>query len=136
MEKIKLFIDAHPELPGLAHILSITESLDILKKQKFIDALTGMITYSDSLEHRHNSIGNEMLDEYIEDLKERKDHYMSELVDITGMDIEKGDVSFKDILEYAMKKGTYQTAAHVIDHVIDIKDIKTKIELANIIKNK
>ena len=77
-----------------------------------------------------------MLDEYIEDLKERKEHYMSEIADATGLDIEKDNISFKDILEHAMKKGTYQTAEHVIDHFIDIKDIKTKIELANIIKNK
>ena len=136
MEKLKQFINAHPDLPGLAHISSIAEGLDILKKQKLIDAINGLLAYSESLEHRHESIGNEMLDEYIEDLKEKKMHYMSELKDITGMDVEKGDYSFKDVLEYAMKNGTYRDAAHVIDHFVDVKDIKTKLELVGIIKNK
>lgn len=136
MEKIKHFVDAHPDLPGVAHISSILEGLDILKRQKLIDAISGIVTYSESLEHRHNSIGNEMLDEYIEDLKEKKTHYLSEINDITDMDIEKGTHSYKDVLEYTLKYKTYKDAAHIIDHIIDVKDIKTKLELVNIIKNK
>ena len=136
MEKLKQFISAHPNLPGLAHFLSIMEGLDVLKKQRLSDAINSLITYSESLEHRHESIGGEMMDEYIEDLKEKKNHYMSEIKDITGIDIENGEHSFKDVLEYVLKNGTYRDAAHVIDHVIDTIDIKLKIELANIIKNK
>lgn len=136
MEKLKNFINAHPDLPGLAHISSVVEGLDILKKQKLVDAINSLIAYSECLEHRHEAIGDEMLDEYVEDLKEKKLHYMSEIKDITSMDIEKGVYSFKDALEYTLKNGTYSDAAHMIDHFVDVKIIKAKLELVNIIKNK
>ena len=133
MDKIKLYITTHPNANMLNDALMSVESIDVIKKQKIINALEYLTSTVQDMEHKHKQIGDEMLEQHIEELKDKKIHYMSEITDITGIDLSTHTCI--DALEVALKTKTYKEAAHVIDHVVDLKDIKRELSILEIIRN-
>lgn len=124
MEKIKEFVKLHPEFVCVKDALESIETLDGIKQQKIVNALNGLIKFID--EHQMYKIS-----EFIDDLKTRKQHHISEIFDITNINV--NDQPCVDALENALKHRTYKEAAHVIDDIICIKDIKSQITILSMI---
>lgn len=125
MEKIKLFVNQHPEFVNVADAIESIETLDGIKQQKIIKAIECLISHIE----KDQSQG---VTEYIDSLKIKKQHHISEVSNITGVDV--NEQPCVNALEVALKHKTYKEAAHVIDDIMCIKDIKTQITILSMIQ--
>lgn len=125
MEKIKLFVSQYPEFVNVADAIESIETLDGIKQQKIIKAIECLISYID----KNQSQG---VADYIDNLKIKKQHHISEISDITGVDV--NEQPCVNALEVALKHKTYKEAAHVINDIMCIKNIKTQITILSMIQ--
>lgn len=125
MEKIKLFANQHPDFISVVDAIESIETLDGIKQQKIIKAIECLIQHIEK--ERPQGISD-----YIDDLKVKKQHHISDILDITGVDV--NEQPCVNALEVALKHKTYKEAAHVVDDVMCIKDIKTQITILSMLQ--
>jgi len=125
MEKIKLFVSQYPEFVNVADAIESIETLDGIKQQKIIKAIECLISYIE----KNQSQG---VADYIDSLKIKKQHHISEISDITGIDV--NEQPCVNALEVALKHKTYKEAAHVINGIMCVKNIKTQITILSMIQ--
>lgn len=125
MEKIKLFVRQYPEFVNVADAIESIETLDGIKQQKIIKAIECLISYIE----KNQSQG---VADYIDILKIKKQHHISEISDITGVNV--NEQPCVNALEVALKHKTYKEAAHVINDIMCIKNIKTQITILSMIQ--
>lgn len=125
MEKIKLFVSQYPEFVNVADAIESIETLDGIKQQKIIKAIECLISYIE----KNQSQG---VADYIDGLKIKKQHHISEISDITGVNV--NEQPCVNALEVALKHKTYKEAAHVINDIMCIKNIKTQITILSMIQ--
>lgn len=125
MEKIKLFANQHPDFVSVADAIESIETLDGIKQQKIIKAIECLIQHIE----KEQSQG---ISDYIDDLKVKKQHHISDILDITGVDV--NEQPCVNALEVALKHKTYKEAAHVIDDITCIKSIKTQITILSMLQ--
>lgn len=125
MEKIKLFVRQYPEFVNVADAIESIETLDGIKQQKIIKAIECLISYIE----KNQSQG---VADYIDSLKIKKQHHISEISDITGVNV--SEQPCVNALEVALKHKTYKEAAHVINDIMCIKNIKTQITILSMIQ--
>lgn len=125
MEKIKLFANQHPDFISVVDAIESIETLDGIKQQKIIKAIECLIQHIEKEQPQGVS-------DYIDDLKVKKQHHISDILDITSVDV--NEQPCVNALEVALKHKTYKEAAHVIDDIMCIKDIKTQITILSMIQ--
>lgn len=125
MEKIKLFANQHPDFISVVDAIESIETLDGIKQQKIIKAIECLIQHIEKEQPQGIS-------DYIDDLKVKKQHHISDILDITGVDV--NEQPCVNALEVALKHKTYKEAAHVVDDVMCIKDIKTQITILSMLQ--
>lgn len=125
MEKIKLFANQHPDFISVVDAIESIETLDGIKQQKIIKAFECLIQHIEKEQPQGVS-------DYIDDLKVKKQHHISDILDITGVDV--NEQPCVNALEVALKHKTYKEAAHVVDDVMCIKDIKTQITILSMLQ--